>query len=798
MKLWRKFWKNTDKELSVNYSPAPISQLLARLLRLYLIPLTLVLIPHSFSSACIPYDFGFRGYTFVNMNILKEGDRTTLAPLFMRFDKMYHDFFEAVGQVNQNENLAEWSERFCGFVKEEDLAYLIYKAPIEDLDLLRTAAQSKSLPVPSRMQDNDFAQYLWRNKCLETIDYLIFAKSCEPHVVTHDSWQSLPKDVAAMQRLIAEGRKKFKRTRSHYMRLRYAYQIIRLAHYAGQYEQTLKLYDELMPQVDKQHSRWAESIIPWWILGHKAGALRKLGHHVEASYDYALIFKNCTGRRASAYQSFLIKTDAEWADCLRLCQSDAERATLYVIRAADENSKAVDDMREIYRIDPTNENLEVLLVQEVRKMERNLLGLNFNDNKAHNKRYLHLPQPGVGEYIIELQKFVRQCRNEGVVARPQLWHIAEGYLEFLAGDNYAAGKTLHEAGAEVKDDLLKEQLAIFGLVLKVAELSKPDAATEEFVADIIKKNKLYKEYGSFPDYLKDRMAALYKENQQEGMAFLCQHPLSELRLNPQIILLDDILAMALKEDKTAFERLITQKTTANDILDMKATLLMSQGQLEAALETFRSIPAANWDDYGQFDPFRETFRDCIRCYQRPDTSVITAMNKGELLQELLDLEYKAKSGMEGAARHYYKLGLAFYNMSYFGYEWRAMDYFRSGSTWAYLNKGKEGVYYHFPYAEGNRENTNLSTALYNFEKARLLAPSGSELAAKATFHAARCEQKMYFVSDKYKLAPCCNHIPRLPETYLTNFSRLKQQYSGTEFYRQIIGECKYFGVYARR
>jgi hypothetical protein len=772
--------------------------LLGKLLRLYLIPLTLYLIPQSFSRACIPYDSGFRGYTFVNMNILKEGDRTTLAPLFMRFDKLYRDFFETVGQVNQNENLAEWSERFCGLVKEEDLAYIIYKAPAVDMELLRTAAQSKSLPVPFRMQNNDFAQHLWRNKCLETIDYLIFAKKCEPHVVARDRWQSVPKDVEAMQRLIAEGKKQFKRTKSDYMRLRYAYQIVRLAHYAGQYEQALELYEALIPQVDKQSSRWSESIIPWWILGHKAGALRKLGHNVEASYYYALIFKNCTGRRASAYQSFLIKTDAEWQECLRLCQSDAERATLYVIRAANENSKAAQDMQEIYRLDPTNGNLEVLLVQEVRKMERNLLGLEFNDNKDHNKRYHSIPRAMVGDYIIELQKFVRQCRQEGVVERPQLWHIAEGYLEFLAGDYYAAGKTLREAGAEVKDGLLKEQLAVFELALKVAQLKKPDAATEEFVADIIKKNELYKQYGSFPDYLKDRMAALYKENRQEGKAFLCQHPLSELRPNPRMIILDDILAMTLKENKTAFERLMTQKATANDILDMKATLLMSMGQLEAAFETFRRIPAANWDDYGQFDPFRETFRDCISCYQRPDTSVITAMNKGELLQELFDLEYKAKSGMEGAARDYYKLGLAFYNMSYFGYEWRAMDYVRSGSTWAHLNEGKDGVYYHFPYTEGNRENTNLSTALYNFEKARLLAPAGSELAAKAAFQAARCEQMMYFMSGEYKPEPCCNRIPRMPEAYLTNFRRLKEQYRETEFYQQIIKECKYFQTYASK
>lgn len=239
---------------------------------------------------------------------------------------------------------------------------------MEDLELLRRATQCKSLQVPSRLQDNEFADYLWRNKCTETIDYLMYAKSCEPHVIANNQWQSGVRDKAAMQELINEGQRQFKRAKSHYIRLRYAYQIIRLAHYSGATQLTLDLYEELIPQVDRKLSRWGERIIPWWILGHKAGALRKLGNNVQASYYFALIYKNCPGRRASAYQSFYIRTDQEWKDCERLCQSDGERATHYAIRAANAESKALEDMEKIYSIDPHNENLEILLIREVRKM----------------------------------------------------------------------------------------------------------------------------------------------------------------------------------------------------------------------------------------------------------------------------------------------------------------------------------------------------------------------------------------------------------------------------------------------
>ena len=173
------------------------------------------------------------------------------------------------------------------------------------------------------------------------------------------------------------------------------------------------------------------------------------------------------------------------------------------------------------------------------------------------------------------------------------------------------------------------------------------------------------------------------------------------------------------------------------------------------------------------------------------------LNRGELIKTLLDLEFQAKGDPEKAPIYYYKLGLAYYNMTYFGYEWRAIDYFRSGSTWGDLHRNKRGVYDYWKYPLGNRENTDVARAIFFFEKARLLAQT-NELKAKATFQAARCEQKLFFVSDRYQPPPCCNNIPQLPDDYLYNFNRLHHEFSDTDFYEWIIYECKYFEVYAAK
>ncbi len=758
----------------------------------------LLLAPSGISNACGPQPFAFQGYTFLNRQILTQEEGDTADLITGTFDQLYSTHFEKRDSQNINENLAEWQERYCGLVKEADLAYIIYKASITDLQMLMTNTKSESLQVPVRLQGNSFAEYVWENKCLENVEYLIFAKECEPHVIAGDSWQAPKRNVEAMLGLIDDGERQFKRAKSHYMKLRYAYQIIRLAHYAKKYELTLELYEKLIPKIDQFESRYDESIIPWWIEGHRAGALLNLGQRAEASYLFAKIFRYCEGRRLSAYQSFQIRTDAEFAACLKLCESDEERAMVYAIRASNPKSRAVEEMEAMYRLDPMNQQLEGLLLQEMRKVERHLLGLKFNSKRKDNKRLHNVPSKSMGAYVIDLQEFVRKCREERKVRRPNLWLIAEGYLEFLSGDFYAAEKTFTEAGREVNNKLLKEQLDVFLLAMEIARFEKPTADVEEIAYQIIKENKLFRKYKSFRNYLQDKMRWLYEEVGQDSKALLCHGTIDDLKPNPVPEMVEELIAVMAKPKQTHFERLLTEQFSISDLLDMKAVYLMGVGQLEAALQTYKRIPATEWVNYGTYNPFIENFHDLVHIDRSKDSLTQTInLNRGELIQTLLDLEFRARAEPEKASTYYYKLGLAYYNMSYFGYEWKAMDYFRSGTTWADLHKNKRGVFNYWKYPLGNREVTDVSRALLFFEKA-MYAAKTDRLKAKAAFQAARCEQKLFFVSDQYQPAPCCNNIPQLPEEYQVNFGRLKEEYATTDFYEWIVEECKYFEAYVRR
>ena len=231
----------------------------------------------------------------------------------------------------------------------------------------------------------------------------------------------------------------------------------------------------------------------------------------------------------------------------------------------------------------------------------------------------------------------------------------------------------------------------------------------------------------------------------------------------------------------------------NELLDIQATMLLSEYQIEAALELYKLIPRTQWDNYGVFQPFRQVFNDCINCLYPADTSAM--YNKGELMEKILDLEYKSRGETDNRAPYFYELGLVYYNTSFFGYAWNVMDYFRSGTTWRSINKGKDGVFQHWQCEYGNRDHLDVTKALYYFEKARLFSLN-PELTARASFMIAKCEQKMYFTSDEYRRPACYDCIPEPPAAYLTGFRRLKEDLAETAFYEEIIEECQYFRAFA--
>ena len=311
---------------------------------------------------------------------------------------------------------------------------------------------------------------------------------------------------------------------------------------------------------------------------------------------------------------------------------------------------------------------------------------------------------------------------------------------------------------------------------------------ENEVGYIREYDPLYYKYEDFTNFTDDKLAQLFRQQGYPGKAFLMNYSLGSLRPNPQPEIMDELIAICLDTNRTRLEdQLVMQgdSTFLNQLLDMRATYLMGQFQFEAALETLKKMDRVEWDNFGLFNPFVERLNDCVKC-RLPDT--VTVINKGELLERLLDMEYRAKAATERSDWLYYQLGLALYNMSYFSYSWRAMDYYRSGASLSVENlKNGDGVVPDPRFPFGNREQFDCSRARYYFERARIVT-TDPNLAARATFMAAKCERNEYYV----------NRWRADAKQTFDNFELLLQNYPDTEFFLQAIQECKYLQAYATR
>ena len=675
------------------------------------------------------------------------------SPYFTSFKDIYLKFGKQT-ILQPNENINEWYERFCEVAPLSDIEWLIYQSDLSDIQELKNAV-IQNTGLITYLRTNKFARHLVKNKCLETIEYLLFAKKCEPFVTADkDVWQTKKPDIQNMEALIQEGTKEFLTIESHYIRLRMAYQIIRLAHYSGQYSKVKYLYNYFIPKINH-----APSTIQYWIEGHYAGALKALGERAKAAYFYARVFHHCPAKRESAFLSFEVRTDNDWLSALSFCENDQERTALYALRASFRNSRAVDEMIDIYSLHPKSNYLESILIQEIEKQEK---------------------KPVV-EYIKKLDTFVKQVIDEKKVAHPEIWLLALGYLKYLNNDYFEAKLAFNAVTEYTQSKALQEQIAIFNMAIEIKEWEKINEEVAQRIWEFQSENEVFNRYPTLQSLLSKQVFQNLKNHGNPGLAVLYRFGFNAVKVNPSEEVIRDIKELAKKEIINPFEKslmVLSKKQFNTEIQALYATWLMTLNEWEAAEKAWQEIPLADIELFGKSNPFVERLNECVHC---PVKSNERQLTKPQIVAEMLKLQYDIKANRTESPQYYYKMGLGLYNMSYFGYAWNVVDYFRSGSSLkAERLENASDRMKHPLYPNGNRENVDLSKALGYFEKAITLS-TDKELSARATFMAARCEQKM-------------SHVTKTANKR-KYFALLKTKYKDTQYYDKVIESCKYFKYY---
>ncbi|MBL7814011.1 MAG: hypothetical protein JNL70_03315, partial [Saprospiraceae bacterium] len=770
MKIWKKLFNHSNK----------ISKPNGRNLLLAICLLLFAVLPFRVGKA----DCGISTsphYSFVHLDLLAW--QSDYAPYLMGYQVINDIYALQQRDPQYDDNIGEWRGRFCDIPDSSDVEDLIYDATIDELTNLRDAASKRKRVESYQLQDNTFAQVLKENGCLETIDYLIFAKTCERYCVKSQDWSEIPKDQAQMFFLINRGRSEFRRTESPFLRLRYAYQILRLAHYAKDPQAVLRIWDDVIPKVER-----IRSIMNYWALGHKAGALKALGRRAEAAYLFGVVFRYCPSKRKQAFESFDIQNEKEWQDCLAFCKNPQERAALYAMRASQDKAHALDDMFQLYKLDPKNEHLDMLLIRETLRMEKIMLSSDYRTGKLDART-----AKSTKEYLGQLIEFVTICANHGIVKNPALWRTTEGYLRLLDGDWQKALATLYEAKKTAGiNDLLADQIENYVLLARIVGLHINYAQMDSSV-NVIRASRAYASDPDFDPILHEKLAAIFRQSGSMGAAYLCEKSIGDLEKNPNMALIDDLIRLCQKPTKTMIEKELTTeggKTIEPILWDLKGMYYLSRFQLEASAEAFNQVPPER--RVRRYSPFADKIKDCVRCSSSDTAGLV---DKYTFVRQMLDLQYKANAALEQAAPYYYKLGLGYYNMTYFGNSSGLADAFRDWRSWQSINQGRN-VFSVRGNPLGNMEVLDCSVAKQYFELARQMSwNTDRELSAKAAFWAAKCEQNLFYISAESRYRTGSRLAPDVPPQYRTYFTLLRNYYGNTEFYKQAQTECKYFRFY---
>ena len=463
------------------------------------------------SKGCGPdYDENPFIYGLFEPSIIKDDSLSAffLSPSFFSHYTQKSSLNPEVGNIN------EWKGYFNNRYTVADLNTLIYKSTLDDIKILNAAKlNNNSSTIPKIFIKSVIAKDFVAGEYSDAFKYLIFAKECEPYVVDNRkySWNELIRDTSSMNALLIFGQLGYSKCADVYLKERYAYQSIRLAHYLKNYDLTIKLFDDLVAPLN------TNSPIYYWSLSHKAGAIQSKGDVAYSSYLFSSIFDRCLSRRLIASQNFKSLESSLLLETLDYCKDNHEKTAVWFLHAY-----LTDDfgsVKKIYALEPKSRYLEVLLTRAIDRLENDIWEYwNKDINTSWSNQFIRLDYP-------IFYAFVNDCAKNENTFRPYFWYYAAGYISMLRQDFNAMKDNFREARRLLPNDEVEyfDRIKILEILSKVDEQEIIDEIFEAKILNDVKWVLNLKKYNSDNafSWMMTRFSEKYYKQQDTVKAHLC-------------------------------------------------------------------------------------------------------------------------------------------------------------------------------------------------------------------------------------------------------------------------------------
>jgi len=714
------------------------------------------------------------------------------------------------------------SEEWIGYTGQKispDEAYdFVCKYRWDQLsNLYNHLEKNQPLQLPDSVLKNGMTVYFTNSKDLEALGYLMYAKRVEPNVTGEwTDWEPIQRDSISMAGLIKNGNQLYAAAKRDFIKSRYAYQVMRLAHYSRRYSDVLAWHENFLK------IKGASPLMKDLCQGLKAGATMRLGKRTQAAYLFSQLFSKSALKRVSNYMSFawcVNRMDPRARQiCLGYCQSPEEKANLLGLFALGNPESELPTLKKIYQYFPSAALLEMLVVRELHKIEKHYLSPSLNKMSGGNLSYYEWSDNSSSADINKWKRvadsvagFCAKASRSAAIKNPGFYQTAAAYLYFVTRQYAASRQFLDAANKSELSDKLKDQCRLTELLVTVNEKDKIDAAFEQqilpsmqWLDEKAKKSSVIKH-----DYWEENEWVIFRNNVLKQVLAKRYHAQGEIR--KEALCLGDIdfvrehmetkdilklNALMQSNSKSPFEKwLCANFSMKNDeVIDVIATTHLRDYNFTEAIVWLQKIK-----DKKQLALQRNPFTALlIDNQENAFPSDEGKFDKLSFAVQMKSLTEKQRTGTATAAE-LFKLASGVYNMTYYGRAWETVEYYRSGV---------DG--YHIPNNASpfTREYYGAFRAGELYQRAMRAATDGN-FRAKCLFMMAKCTQKQIRQPqwddfrdstnntdyDKY------NDAEKKYETEFQNnkfFPQLIKEYGGTAFYKEAYSTCSYLRDFVKR
>ncbi|MCH5716364.1 hypothetical protein [Niabella hibiscisoli] len=652
----------------------------------------------------------------------------------------------------------------------------------------------------------------------------------EPHATGISEWEPEKRDSIVMDRLMKNGLQLYTAAKTDLFKLKYAYQVIRLAHYNNRSNDAIKYYDEMVS------ANTTQSVLQPMSLALKAGALFRTGKNHEAAYLFSKAFHQGQAKKISNYYGFdwaVVRTD-NLKQYLSFCKNDGEKADMLSLFALRNPDNGLAFLKQVYQLKPSSDLLPTLVVREINKYEERyltpLIGKEYNSGLLGISYYyqytgketdslLRKEKPELGAFV----EFVNNISKDAKVKDPALMQLSAAYGAYVLRDYKKANSLLAPLKTANLNARLQDQWMLTNLLVQISSQDKIDAAFEEKILPSLRwlyskcfKNEKEKgeenvyyygneekgqSYKFYRNVLVDILSKRYKAQGNLDKALLAIGSPESLmpeyydqsteflrsQLNGQQA--EALYHFLAAKKFTPFEQFLVtnNRLKIKTVADFAGTAYLRDHNYDKAIEWLQKVPGQN--KVIEKDPFKELLYDQEE--RLPGDKVTT--NKLAYAREMKRLQGLVKTDAANAAQHLYKLALGYYNITYYGYAWNLVEYWRSGADGYYVPKNA---------TDFQKDYYCATTAEAYFKKA-MEASTNQEFKAKCLFMMAKCSQKQ-LPKPQYSDFGNYDEYRQKADKYEVEFThnryypQLKAQFGNTKFYKDALTRCSYLSDFAAK